>query len=87
MECLIDGRICSDQNKKCKVCKLDDCKSVLDILGEHEKMRIKNEKDKLNKMLKLKYPMCVNCPFLEVRDLDDKKVYCFYRNKEKCLLK
>lgn len=87
MECLIDGKICSEQNKKCKVCKLDNCRDALNILGEQEKMWIKNEKDKLNKMLNRKYPRCVNCPFLEIRDLENKKLHCFYKLKGKCMLK
>ncbi len=36
-QCLIDNKICSEQNKKCKVCKLDDCRKAIQMIEEEQK--------------------------------------------------
>ena len=86
MECLITNKIRLVSNKKCKICKLEDCKNIFDILEEEEKMLFETEKSKFNKELKKEYPECLNCPFLEIEDLEKKKARCFYRVKNKCML-
>lgn len=85
MECLITNEICSNCNKKCKDCKLDDCRNTLLLLEEEEKMWINTKDDIFKKKLNRQYPECSNCPYLEKRS--DNKVYCFYRCKDKCILK
>ena len=86
MECLIINKICSSSNKKCKSCKLEDCKNTFNIIEKEEKMLFETEKSKFNKELKKGYLECLNCPFLEVQDLERGKVRCFYRVKDKCVL-
>ena len=36
-QCLIDNKICSEQNKKCKICKFDSCKEVIQMIEEEQK--------------------------------------------------
>lgn len=36
-QCLIDNKICSEQNRKCKECKLDSCKEVIKMIEEEQK--------------------------------------------------
>ncbi len=86
MECLIINKICPASNRKCKVCRLEDCNKTFNILEEEEKMLFETEKSKLNKELKKEYSECLNCPFLEIRDLEKGQVKCFYRIKDRCLL-
>lgn len=85
--CIETSEICSEQHKKCKECKLNDCKNTLKILEEENMKRKITEKEKLNRDLKLKYPGCENCSFLEIIDIEQEKVYCFYKTKSGCMLK
>lgn len=50
------------------------------MLSENEKNRIKNK-------LKKEYPECVKCPYLEIENVEKGIVKCFYRVKDKCILK
>lgn len=50
------------------------------MLSENEKNRIKNK-------LKKEYPECIKCPHLEVENVEKGQVHCFYRVKDKCILK
>ena len=84
-QCLIDNKICSVRNKKCKVCKLDDCKKALIMLEEEEAMRNKTREDRLKDELRKEYPECVRCSHLQVIDLSKRIVHCPYRIK-KCML-
>lgn len=36
-QCLIDNKICSEQNRKCKECKLDDCRKAIQMIEEEQK--------------------------------------------------
>lgn len=36
-QCLIDNKVCSEQNKKCKECKLDDCRKAIQMIEEEQK--------------------------------------------------
>ena len=47
VQCLIDNKICSNTNKRCKICRFDDCKEVLNMTEEVQKYE---EKYKLNKL-------------------------------------
>lgn len=77
-QCLIDNKICSIQNQKCKVCKLDDCKKTLLMLEEKEAMIAKTKEERLIEELKKEYPECVGCSYLHILSLEKKKVYCPY---------
>lgn len=84
MECLITNKVCPNTNKKCKECILDECKGALRMLEIQEKnYRI----EKLNELKKHLPKECKNCSMLQVIDLNNKKVNCFYRMKDKCILK
>ncbi|MCI8309087.1 MAG: hypothetical protein HFJ45_02525 [Clostridia bacterium] len=85
MECLITNEVCPKNNKKCKICKLSDCQNTFKIIEEAEKMWFKTEEQKFQEEIGKEYPECKGCSFLVKRN--DNKVYCFYRVKERCILK
>lgn len=85
-QCLIDNKICSVRNQKCKVCKLDDCKKALIMLEEEEAMRNKTKEDRLKDELRKEYPECVKCSHLQVIDLNRRIVYCPYMIN-RCIVK
>ena len=35
-QCLIDNKVCPIQGKKCKECKLDDCKRTIEMIETQE---------------------------------------------------
>lgn len=37
MICLETNKICGEQNRKCKECKLNECKEVIKMIEEQEK--------------------------------------------------
>ena len=81
MECLETNKVCTNINKKCKVCMLDDCKKTFKIIELQEK----KEKEENIKRIETKLPeTCKRCSFLEI--VDKKIVKCFYRVKGKCIL-
>ena len=83
MECLITNKICPTSNKKCKVCNLDDCRKVLEMIQRQEQMKDERKK----KLIQMQLPeQCKNCSFLEYIDLDNQKVRCSYMVTNKCLL-
>ena len=43
MKCLETGKICPANNLKCKYCKLDECRSVLEMI-EYDEKRLKEKK-------------------------------------------
>lgn len=82
MECLETEKICPTRNLKCKKCKFDDCRRVLEMIDYDEK-RVKAKKINL---IKLELPeQCKNCSFLEIIDINKKVVKCPFRIK-KCLI-
>lgn len=84
VQCLIDNKICSNENKKCKVCKFDSCEEALNMIEEEQKYK---DNDKL-KQIKNELPeQCQECSFLKVTNLREGKVFCPYRIKERCLIK
>lgn len=84
VQCLIDNKICSNENKKCKVCKFDSCEEALNMIEEEQKYK---DNDKL-KQIKNELPeQCQECSFLKVINLREGKVFCPYRIKERCLTK
>lgn len=81
--CLIDNKICSEQNRKCKNCKLDDCRRTIQMIEDEQKWI---DKDNLEK-LKQKLPEeCKECNMLEIVNLSKQKVHCAYRINNKCLI-
>lgn len=84
VQCLIDNKICSNKNKKCKVCKFDSCEEALNMIEEEQKYK---DNDKL-KQIKNELPeQCQECSFLKVTSLREGKVFCPYMIKERCLIK
>lgn len=83
-QCLIDNKICSEQNRKCKNCKLDDCRRTIQMIEDEQKWIDKNNLEKLRNRLPEE---CKDCSFLEIVNLTKQKVHCAYRIKNKCLLK
>lgn len=84
MKCLEDNKICPLNNLKCKECALLDCKNTLALIEEVEKMERKKKEKVSDREMRLFYPECYKCPFLEV--LKENKVRCSYRVKNKCLI-
>lgn len=90
MECIERGEICK-HNFKCKVCKLEDCKNILKMIEEEEKMYHDKQEQKFVKQMQKQYPSCVIngklCTILEVLDLEKDKVRCSYMINKRCTLK
>ena len=71
--CLKDNKVCSNTNRRCKECVLDECKEVIKMIEEEQKYEYLDKLAKLNKELP---EQCRNCSFLEVINLDNKIFYC-----------
>lgn len=83
-QCLIDNKVCAVQGQRCKDCKLDDCRKVIEMIETQEEKEIKRKK----KLIEVQLPeQCKSCSFLEVIDLDNQIVRCPYLVKNKCLIK
>lgn len=82
-QCLIDNKICSEQNRKCKECKLDSCREVVRMIEDEQKWI---DKDNLKKLRKKLPSECVDCSFLEIVNLTKQKVHCAYRINNRCLI-
>lgn len=83
-KCLIDNKICAVQGQRCKDCKLDDCRKVIEMIETQEEKEIKWKE----KLIEVQLPeQCKGCSFLEVLDLDKQKVRCSYLVKDRCLIK
>lgn len=80
-ECLITDVVCSNENKKCKVCPLDDCRRTQEMLDRQEINIRKEEENRIRKQLPKE---CKDCCFWEIRD---GVAYCFYSKKDGCMLK
>ena len=83
-QCLIDNKVCAVQGQKCKECKLDDCRKVIEIIETQEEREDKWKRKLINVQLP---EQCRSCSFLEVINLDKKIVRCHYLVKNKCLIK
>ena len=83
-QCLIDNKVCPVTNKRCKNCSLEDCKRIIEMIEAQEERENKRKR----KLIKVQLPeQCKGCSFLEVIDLDNQRVRCPYRVKERCLIK
>ena len=87
MKCLENDIICPLNNLKCKECVLLDCKNTLALIEEVEKMERKKNETKLDRELKLFYPECADCKLLTIINEEERKVFCSYRVKNKCIIK
>lgn len=83
-ECLITDKVCSNSNKKCKECILDNCKGVIEMIDIQEKKKREIQIDRLKRQLPYK---CQDCSLLEILNLEKGKVRCFYNVNGKCILK
>lgn len=84
MKCLETNKVCTNLEKKCKVCKLDDCKMTLKIIEEQEK----NKNQEKLKRIKEELPQeCKECGMYKIIDMDKAKIYCAYRLNNSCMLK
>lgn len=84
MECLETGKICPTNNLKCKQCKFEDCRKVLEMIDYNEKRLYKKKLKLIREQLPIS---CRDCSFLEVINLDKQVVRCAYLVKDKCLIK
>lgn len=82
MKCLKDGKVCGN-TKKCKDCKLDDCRKALKVL---EDMKKKKEDVRLMDIKRQLVDSCKNCSMLQILDIDRQKLYCPYLVKKECLI-
>lgn len=83
-KCLETNIVCSNCNKLCKNCKLDECKNTFKMID-----RLENKEYSFKiKKIKAQLPdICKECSLLQIIDLDNQKVYCPYRINNKCLVK
>lgn len=82
-QCLIDNKVCSEQNRKCKICKLNNCQEVEQMIEDQQKYIDRENLEKLKNKLPSE---CRDCSFLEIVNLRTQKVHCAYRIKNKCIL-
>lgn len=83
-KCLETNVVCSNNNKLCKVCKLDDCRNTFTVIEKEEENQHSFKVEKIKAQLDVK---CRDCNLLQIINLDKQLVYCPYRLKERCLLK
>ena len=83
-KCLIDNKVCSIQEQRCKKCKLDNCTEIKQMIKKHKEIENNIKVNSINKQLS---EQCQNCSFLEVINLDKQIVRCPYLVKNKCLIK
>ena len=82
--CLETNIVCSNCNKLCKDCKLDECKQTIKMIDRLEE----KEYDFKIKKIKAQLPqMCKECSLLQILNLDKQLVYCPYRINNRCLIK
>ena len=83
-KCLIDNKVCAVRGQKCKDCKLDDCRKVIEMIETQEE----SEDNWKRKLIDVQLPeQCRSCSFLEVINLDKQIVRCPYLVKNRCLIK
>lgn len=82
MQCLETNKICSEYNKKCKICALDNPGRTYSMTDYEEYIREKKAKEIFENAIPEE---CKKCTLLE-RDFEHRKVKCLYRSKDKCIL-
>ena len=73
--CLIDNKVCSNKNKRCSICRLDDCKEAMRMIESQEERFKRKQEEQLRKQLPAS---CRKCSFLQILNLREKRVYCPY---------
>lgn len=81
-KCLETNKVCSEYNRKCKVCALDNPKKVFDMTDYEIMMKEKKAKEIFENAIPEE---CRKCTILE-RDYLHKKVKCLYRSNDRCML-
>ena len=90
MKCLETGKVCPNNNLKCKECKLSECKNIMNIIEEEQKMLYKSKEQHFKEEFIKQYPQCeVNgnlCSQLEIINIDKGKVRCPYMINKRCAI-
>lgn len=83
MKCMETNKVCSQYNKKCKVCALDDVRKIYSVNDYAEALMKKKAEAKFNESIPEE---CKKCTLLE-KDLLHKKIKCLYRTRNnRCML-
>ena len=84
------NKACPMNNLKCKECKMLDCKKKIENLEEEEKVQKAKQKQILVEELKKQFPFCINkekiCSYLDILNLEKRKVRCPYMINQECVL-
>lgn len=81
--CIEKNKVCSLQGQKCKDCKLDDCRKIIEMIETEEHY----EENWKMKLITNQLPeQCKNCSFLEIIDINNQTVRCPYMLKDRCVL-
>lgn len=83
-ECLITDKVCSNTNKKCKECKLDDCNQTFQIIEKREKSKEYKLKKEINKEIP---DECKRLSFFRNNQPKRKKDKVFLQCKERLFIK
>ena len=82
-KCLETNVVCSNNNKLCKVCKLDDCRNTFTVIEKAEENQYSFKVEKIKAQLNNE---CRDCNLLQIINLDKQIVYCPYKIKGRCVL-
>ena len=77
-----DNKVCSEFNKKCKDCALDDIKKAYSLSDIWNEQKEKEAREKFETSIPEE---CKKCTLLE-KDYLHKTVKCLYRSKNRCML-
>lgn len=81
--CLVDNKVCSEKNLRCKECKLESNKEVMNMIETQEQRIRKIQEENIRKQLPVR---CRTCRFLQFISLRNKKIYCPYMIND-CIIK
>lgn len=77
-----ENKICSEFNKKCKDCALDDVRKAYGLTDYWNERKAKEDKEQFEKEIP---DECKKCTLLE-KDVTHKTLKCLYRSKNRCIL-
>lgn len=81
--CFKNDKICSEKNKKCEECKLDDCKNTIKFIEEYEN---KEKENRIEQIVGELPTECQKCNIYEIIDSRNGKVYCSYAVGKNCII-
>lgn len=82
-KCIETNKICSQYNRKCKVCALDDVRKIYGMNDSAEAFLRQKEMEEFIKNIPFE---CRRCTLLEI-DIVHKKIKCIYRTRNnRCML-